>query len=67
MVEVDNVRLRPANSKHYTGDGSTVQFTIAKTASETNIVNVADYGAFLELTPGVEGLIHVSEMRGSQT
>ena len=24
------------------------------------IVNVADYGAFLELTPGVEGLIHVS-------
>jgi len=31
-----------------------------------NIVNVADYGAFLELTPGVEGLIHVSEMSWSQ-
>jgi len=30
------------------------------------IVNVADYGAFLELTPGVEGLIHVSEMSWSQ-
>ncbi len=30
------------------------------------IVNVADYGAFLELQPGVEGLIHVSEMSWSQ-
>jgi small subunit ribosomal protein S1 len=30
------------------------------------IVNVADYGAFLELAPGVEGLIHVSEMSWSQ-
>lgn len=30
------------------------------------IVNVADYGAFLELNPGVEGLIHVSEMSWSQ-
>ena len=31
-----------------------------------SIVNVADYGAFLELLPGVEGLIHVSEMSWSQ-
>lgn len=30
------------------------------------IVNVADYGAFLEIQPGVEGLIHVSEMSWSQ-
>ena len=30
------------------------------------IVNVADYGAFLEDLPGVEGLIHVSEMSWSQ-
>ena len=30
------------------------------------IVNVADYGAFLEIVPGVEGLIHVSEMSWSQ-
>jgi small subunit ribosomal protein S1 len=30
------------------------------------IVNVADYGAFLELAAGVEGLIHVSEMSWSQ-
>ncbi|TAE00439.1 MAG: 30S ribosomal protein S1 [Bacteroidetes bacterium] len=30
------------------------------------IVNVADYGAFLEIMAGVEGLIHVSEMSWSQ-
>jgi small subunit ribosomal protein S1 len=30
------------------------------------IVNLADYGAFLEVMPGVEGLIHVSEMSWSQ-
>ncbi|MDQ6678787.1 MAG: 30S ribosomal protein S1 [Acidobacteriota bacterium] len=30
------------------------------------VVNVADYGAFIELEPGVEGLIHVSEMTWSR-
>ncbi len=29
------------------------------------IVNIEDYGAFLEVTPGVEGLIHVSEVSWS--
>ena len=29
-------------------------------------MNVADYGAFMEVVPGVEGLIHVSEMSWSQ-
>ncbi len=29
------------------------------------IVNVEDYGAFLEIAPGVEGLIHVSEVSWS--
>ena len=29
------------------------------------IVNVEDYGAFLEVSPGVEGLIHVSEVSWS--
>jgi len=32
---------------------------------EGRIVNVEDYGAFLEITPGVEGLIHVSEVSWS--
>lgn len=26
------------------------------------VVSITDYGAFVELTPGIEGLIHVSEM-----
>jgi small subunit ribosomal protein S1 len=29
------------------------------------IVNIEEYGAFLEITPGVEGLIHVSEISWS--
>lgn len=33
---------------------------------EGKIVVVADYGAFIEIAPGVEGLIHVSEMSWSQ-
>lgn len=31
------------------------------------IVNIEDYGAFMEITPGVEGLIHVSEVSWSNT
>jgi small subunit ribosomal protein S1 len=31
------------------------------------IVNIEDYGAFLEIQPGVEGLIHVSEVTWSNT
>lgn len=31
------------------------------------IVNIEDYGAFLEIQPGVEGLIHVSEVSWSNT
>ena len=30
------------------------------------VVSIADYGAFVELEPGVEGLIHVSEMSWSK-
>ncbi len=31
-----------------------------------NVTNIADYGAFVELEPGIEGLIHVSEMSWSK-
>lgn len=29
---------------------------------EGKVVNILDYGAFVELEPGVEGLVHISEM-----
>lgn len=32
---------------------------------EGKVVNIEDYGAFLEITPGVEGLVHVSEVSWS--
>jgi len=30
-------------------------------------VNIEDYGAFLEILPGVEGLVHVSEISWAST
>ncbi|NNE28771.1 MAG: 30S ribosomal protein S1 [Saprospiraceae bacterium] len=36
-----------------------------KSTVKGRIVNIEDYGAFLEIQPGVEGLIHVSEVTWS--
>ena len=37
------------------------QFTIGAT-TKGRVTNITDYGAFIELADGVEGLVHVSEM-----
>lgn len=37
------------------------------TKVQGKVVNIEDYGAFLEIVPGVEGLIHVSEVSWSNT
>src|SRR5690606_5113135 len=37
------------------------KFPIGKKITGT-VTNITDYGAFVELEPGIEGLIHVSEM-----
>ncbi len=34
---------------------------------EGRVVNIEDYGAFLEIQPGVEGLVHVSEITWANT
>ena len=36
------------------------------TVIKGKVVNIADYGAFIELEKGVEGLIHISEMSWTQ-
>ncbi len=33
-----------------------------KTRHKGHVTNITDYGAFVELEPGIEGLIHISEM-----
>ena len=38
---------------------------VAQSTVKGKIVNIEDYGAFLEISPGVEGLIHVSEVTWS--
>ncbi len=42
-------------------DGIGTKFPIGIKVSGT-VTNITDYGAFVELEPGIEGLIHVSEM-----
>ena len=38
------------------------QISGRRASSRGRVTNITDYGAFVELEPGVEGLVHVSEM-----
>ncbi len=42
-------------------DGIGARYPLGKKVTGT-VTNITDYGAFVELEPGIEGLIHVSEM-----
>ena len=42
-------------------EGVDVKYPVA-TKFNGRVTNITDYGAFVELEPGVEGLVHVSEM-----
>jgi len=42
-------------------DGIGTKYPVGKKISGT-VTNITDYGAFVELEPGIEGLIHISEM-----
>ena len=69
-VKVQIIRINPETQRISLGikqlesdpwDGIAAKYPVASRFTGT-VTNITDYGAFVELEPGVEGLIHVSEM-----
>src|SRR5439155_17839874 len=69
-VKVQIVRINPETQRISLGmkqlqadpwSGIEAKYPVGMRLKGT-VTNIADYGAFVELEPGVEGLIHVSEM-----
>ena len=69
-VKVQVIRLSPETQRISLGmkqlqadpwEGVEAKYPVG-TRFKGRVTNITDYGAFLELEPGVEGLIHVSEM-----
>src|SRR5262250_1792236 len=69
-VKVQIVRINPETQRISLGmkqlqadpwGGIEAKYPVGARVKGT-VTNIADYGAFVELEPGVEGLIHVSEM-----
>ena len=69
-VKVQIVRINPESQRISLGmkqlesdpwDGIEAKYPVDNRVKGT-VTNITDYGAFVELEPGVEGLIHISEM-----
>lgn len=69
-VDVQVIRFNPETQRISLGmkqleadpwDGVAAKYPIS-TKFKGRVTNIADYGAFVELEPGIEGLVHVSEM-----
>ncbi|MGB0747469.1 MAG: 30S ribosomal protein S1 [Magnetospiraceae bacterium] len=69
-VKVQVVRFNPDNQRISLGmkqleadpwDGVAAKYPMGSKFTGS-VTNITDYGAFVELEPGVEGLVHVSEM-----
>ncbi|MGX7895607.1 30S ribosomal protein S1 [Tsuneonella sp. HG222] len=69
-VTVQIVRINPDTQRISLGmkqlesdpwDGVSAKYPIGGKATGT-VTNITEYGAFVELEPGIEGLVHVSEM-----
>jgi small subunit ribosomal protein S1 len=69
-VKVQVIRFNPETQRISLGmkqleadpwDGVAVKYP-AGTRFKGRVTNITDYGAFVELEPGIEGLVHVSEM-----
>jgi small subunit ribosomal protein S1 len=69
-VKVQVVRFNPETQRISLGmkqleadpwEGVAARFPVS-TKLRGRVTNITDYGAFVELEPGIEGLVHVSEM-----
>jgi small subunit ribosomal protein S1 len=69
-VKVQIIRFNPENQRISLGmkqlesdpwAGAEVKYAVGAKMSG-RVTNITDYGAFIELEPGIEGLVHVTEM-----
>jgi small subunit ribosomal protein S1 len=60
-VETQRISLGMKQLEADPWDGVELKYPV-KTKYKGRVTNITDYGAFVELEPGVEGLVHVSEM-----
>jgi len=69
-VQVKIIRINPETQRISLGmkqlqedpwEAASAKYTVGSRHTGT-VTNIADYGAFIELEEGVEGLVHVSEM-----
>ncbi|MBP6952165.1 MAG: 30S ribosomal protein S1 [Alphaproteobacteria bacterium] len=69
-VKVQIIRFNPENQRISLGmkqlesdpwAGAEVKYSVGAKVTG-RVTNITDYGAFIELEPGVEGLVHVTEM-----
>ncbi|MEX2648658.1 MAG: 30S ribosomal protein S1 [Alphaproteobacteria bacterium] len=70
QVKVQVIRFNPETQRISLGmkqlladpwDGVQAKYPVG-TKLKGRVTNITDYGAFVELEPGIEGLVHVSEM-----
>ncbi len=70
QVNVQVIRFNPETQRISLGmkqleadpwDGVAAKYPVG-TKFKGRVTNITDYGAFVELEPGIEGLVHVSEM-----
>ncbi|MBX9621423.1 MAG: 30S ribosomal protein S1 [Alphaproteobacteria bacterium] len=69
-IRVQIIRFNPENQRISLGmkqlesdpwAGAEVKYNVGTKVKGT-VTNITDYGAFIELEPGIEGLVHVTEM-----
>ncbi len=69
-IRVQIIRFNPENQRISLGmkqlesdpwAGAEVKYKLGSKVKGT-VTNITDYGAFIELEPGIEGLVHVTEM-----